>query len=257
LYRFRAVDRLPEKPTQAQVRGTVVHSVLEQLFASPAAQRTPEYALTLVEPSSRAEIERRPELTELFEEVDFGEFLDSANKLVESYFGMEDPRRFDPQSCELLVEAELDTGVLLRGYVDRVDEAPTGELRVVDYKTGAAPREVFEAKAMFQMKFYALALFRLRGIVPRQLKLMYLRDGQHLVYSPDEPELLRFERTLKAIWQAILTAGKTGDFRPNPGKLCDWCDHKERCPAFGGTPPEYPGWPGDRSFDDAVEPSRD
>jgi putative RecB family exonuclease len=93
------------------------------------------------------------------------------------------------------------------------------------------------------MKFYAVALWRLRGVVPRQLRLMYLADQQSLSYTPDEAELARFERTLDAIWRAILKAGATGDFRPNPGRLCDWCAHKERCPAFGGTPPEYPGWP--------------
>jgi putative RecB family exonuclease len=72
---------------------------------------------------------------------------------------------------------------------------------------------------------------------------MYLADRQSLTYTPDEAELARFERTLDAIWSAILKAGKTGDFRPNPGKLCDWCSHKERCPAWGGVAPDYPGWP--------------
>jgi putative RecB family exonuclease len=24
------------------------------------------------------------------------------------------------------------------------------------------------------------------------------------------------------------------DFRPNPGRLCDWCAFKAYCPAFGG-----------------------
>ncbi|MGH3803671.1 MAG: RecB family exonuclease, partial [Pseudonocardiaceae bacterium] len=119
----------------------------------------------------------------------------------------------------------------------------TGELRVVDYKSGAAPREVFEAKALFQMKFYALVLLRIRGVVPRQLRLMYLADRQVLSYTPDEAELVRFERTLAAIWSAILRAARSGDFRPNPSRMCDWCDHKPRCPAFGGTPPPYPGWP--------------
>ena len=56
-------------------------------------------------------------------------------------------------------------------------------------------------------------------------------------------ELLRFERTLEAIWQAILKAGKTGDFRANKSKLCNWCDHQAHCPEYGGTPPAYPGWP--------------
>jgi putative RecB family exonuclease len=27
--------------------------------------------------------------------------------------------------------------------------------------------------------------------------------------------------------------------------MCEWCSHKALCPAWDGTPPEYPGWPGD------------
>ena len=257
LYRLRAVDRLPETPTRAQLRGTLVHAVLERLFELPAAQRVPQRAHELLRPAWDELAEQRPEWVELFSEADpagaeVAEWLDSAAGLVDSYFGLEDPSRLEPESCELLVETELDTGPLLRGYVDRLDVAPTGELRVVDYKTGSAPREIGEAKAMFQMKFYAVVLWRLRGVVPRQLKLMYLTDGQELAYTPDEAELRRFESTLQAIWQAILRAGKTGDFRPSPSKLCGWCDYKPHCPEFGGTPPAYPGWPEDRLAEDTV-----
>nr|BFE53024.1 RecB family exonuclease [Saccharothrix mutabilis subsp. capreolus] len=246
LYRFRAVDRLPEKPTRAQVRGTVVHAVLEDLFGLPAAERLPERARELIGPAWDRVRAERPEFADLFTAEDAAEqaeWLASAEGLLEGYFGLEDPRRFDPDARELLVEWELPSGVLLRGYIDRVDVAPTGEIRVVDYKTGAAPREVGEAKALFQMKFYALVLWRLRGVVPRQLRLMYLADRQALAYTPDEAELARFERTLEAIWEAILRAAKSGDFRPNPSRLCDYCDHKALCPAFDGTPPPYPGWP--------------
>lgn len=244
LYRFRAVDRLPETPTPAQVRGIVVHAVLEELFGLPAAERVPDQAHALLSPVWQRLREERPELAELFTEDDaLASWLESASRLIDGYFTLEDPRRLDPEARELLVETELSSGVLLRGYIDRLDVAPTGEIRVVDYKTGTAPREIGEAKAMFQMKFYAVVLWRLRGVVPRQLKLMYLTDGQSLAYTPDEGELIRFERTLEAIWQAILKAGKTGDFRPNPSKLCAWCDHQALCPQYGGTPPPYPGWP--------------
>ncbi|WP_197318981.1 RecB family exonuclease [Saccharomonospora sp. NB11] len=247
LYRFRAVDRLPETPTKAQVRGTLVHSVLERLFALPRGDRTVEAARELLRPTWSELSTESPEWMEIFTDArsteEVAEWLTSAEKLLDSYFALEDPRTLSPEACELHVETELDSGVRLRGYIDRLDVAPTGEIRVVDYKTGAAPREIGEAKAMFQMKFYAVVLWRLRGVVPRQLKLLYLSDGQALAYTPDEPELARFERTLEAIWQAILRAGRTGDFRPNPSKLCGWCSHQPLCPSFGGTPPEYPGWP--------------
>jgi putative RecB family exonuclease len=90
------------------------------------------------------------------------------------------------------------------------------------------------------MKFYALVLWRTRGVVPRQLRLMYLADTDTLSYTPDAEELARFEKTLRAIWAAIERATASGDFRPSPSRLCSWCDHQVRCPAFGGTPPPFP-----------------
>jgi putative RecB family exonuclease len=251
LYRFRAVDRIPETPSRVQVRGTVVHAVLERLFALPPQQRQPESARAMVGPAWDDVLAAAPELVALFDspsDPELDAWLDSARALVDAYFALEDPRRVQPEACELHLEAELPAGpsadpVLLRGYVDRLDVAPTGEIRVIDYKTGSAPREVFEAKALFQMKFYALVLLRTRGVLPRQLRLLYLADQQSLSYAPEEAELDRFQRTLTAIWAAILRAAPTGDFRPSPSKLCEWCDHRSRCPSFGGTPPPYPGWP--------------
>ena len=246
LYRFRAIDRLPEPSSTAQVRGSVVHAALEQLYALPAAERVPDMAMTLVEPAWERVVAAQPELAEDFDPGLRVALLDEARALLSGYYRLEDPTRFDPQSCEQRVEVELEDGTLLRGFVDRIDVAPTGELRVVDYKTGKAPpeaRALAEFKAMFQMKFYAVALLRSRGVLPARLRLLYLADGQVLDYTPDLDELLRFEKTLMAIWRAIQSAGSTGDFRPSPSRMCDWCAHHSRCPVFGGTPPPYPGWP--------------
>jgi putative RecB family exonuclease len=240
LYRFRTIDRLPEAPSRAAVRGTVVHTVLERLFDLPSAQRTVRAAQQLVEPAWRALLAEEPELAALFaDEADLTAWLDSAGELVEGYFAIEDPSRLEPAAREELVEAVID-GLRLRGYVDRLDVSSSGDVRIVDYKTGTIPREAFEAKALFQMKFYALMLWRTRGVVPRQLKLIYLSDRDTLTYMPEQDELVRFERTLKAIWVAIARAAEARDFRPSPSRLCDWCDHQVRCPAFGGTPPPFP-----------------
>ncbi|MGY1679852.1 RecB family exonuclease [Geodermatophilus sp. SYSU D01176] len=254
LYRFRTIDRLPERRSLAAVRGTLVHSVLERLYDLPARERTPEAARELVAPAWE-ELRADPEVAELFaaggaaddaaaeQSVDapsLEAWLASAGTLVENYFALEDPSRIEPDGREELVEVTLPDGLLLRGYVDRLDVAPNGALRVVDYKTGSMPREAFEGKALFQMKFYALVLWRTRGVVASQLKLLYLGNGDALTYAPDEAELVRFERTLQAIWAAIERAVATGDFRPNRTRLCDWCDHQALCPSFGGTPPPFP-----------------
>jgi putative RecB family exonuclease len=256
LYRFRSVDRIPQRPTTAAARGTLVHAVLERLFDLPAAERTYEAAAALVEPEWAALTEAEPDIAALFATpaatdgadatggADLVEWLDSARRMVAGYFALEDPSRLEPAAREQLVEAVLDLGdapgLALRGYVDRLDVAPTGEMRVVDYKTGAIPRVAYEAKALFQLKFYALVLWRTHGTVPHTLKLMYLSDRDTLAYRPDAAELERFERTLVAVWRAIERAVTTQDFRANPSKLCGWCGYQALCPPHGGTPPPYP-----------------
>jgi putative RecB family exonuclease len=246
LYRFRCIDRLPESPSPVAVRGTLVHAVLESLFDLPAAERTLAAAHDLM-PEAWARLrEEHPELDELFagdiEGARFADWLASARGLLRNYFDLEDPTAFEPEARELQVEFVTE-GVRLRGIIDRIDVSAAGDVRVVDYKTGASPGESFEAKALFQMKFYALVLWRLRGVVPRQLRLIYLGDTDTLSYSPDAEELERFERTLMAIWAAVARALETGDFQPSPGRVCEWCDYQDRCPAFGNTPPPYPARP--------------
>lgn len=253
LYRFRVVDKLPSAPSAAAARGTLVHSVLERLFDLPAGGRTIGAAAALVEPQWQALLEGEPELAGLVDEADaaaVATWFGDAVALIEKWFSLEDPTRLEPAERELYVETEVD-GLTLRGYVDRLDLTATGEMRVVDYKTGKAPLEQYEAKALFQMKFYALVLWRLRGQVPRMLQLVYLGgDSQIVRYSPDESELLAVERKLKALWKAIENAAQTGDWRPRKSRLCDWCDHRALCPEWGGTPPPLP----ERAAELALDP---
>jgi putative RecB family exonuclease len=241
LYRFRTVDRLPEKPNADAVRGTLLHAVLDRLFDLPAAERTPGSAEALVEPEWTRMREEWSDITGLFGDgLTEEEFVAGARSLLGGYFAVEDPRRFEPAEREIMVETVLADELKLRGIIDRLDVSPTGDMRVVDYKTGGAPREAFEARALFQLKFYALVVWRLRGRVPRVLRLVYLKDAEVCDYTPDEEELSRFERTLVALWQAIERATADRDFRPRPSRLCGWCSYQDLCPAYGGTPPPYP-----------------
>ncbi|MET7641549.1 PD-(D/E)XK nuclease family protein [Streptomyces sp. NPDC005438] len=265
LYRFRVIDRLPEKPSAAATRGTVVHAVLERLFDHPAAERSAGRAKALVPREWERLLTRRPELAGLFraegaegeapgdgeaasaegegplDEAELARWLSEVERLVERWFSLEDPTRLEPAERELSVQVQLESGLRLRGIIDRVDVAPgTGDVRIVDYKTGKAPRPEFSAEALFQMKFYALVLWRLRGEVPRRLQLVYLGSGEVLTYDPDEGDLRAVERKLLALWEAITKATETGEWKPKRGRLCGWCDHQAHCPEFGGTPPPYP-----------------
>ena len=244
LYRFRVIDRLPEPPSPAAARGTLVHAVLERLFDEPAAGRTPQTARALLEPQWERLVAAEPELAALFaDEAEHAAWLTEAGRMLDRYFTLEDPTRLEPSHRELEVVATLESGLRLRGYIDRLDVAVTGEIRIVDYKTGASPREEFVARALFQMKFYAVALWLTRQQIPKLLQLIYLGNGEIVRYAPDEADLRATVRKIDAVWAAIQRARSSGDWRHRQSKLCDWCAHQSICPAFGGTPPPLPAGP--------------
>ncbi len=248
MFRFRTVDRLPEPFSVDAVRGTVVHKVLEDLFSLPAEERTPERAREMLVPTWQSFVEDDPRLGEMFAEAQLADpaspgFLDwirSGWAVLDRYFELEDPRRLEPAERELYVETLLDSRLLLRGFVDRLDVAPDGAIRISDYKTSASPHPDYEAKALFQMKFYALVVWRMRGVIPKQLQLVYLGNGEILRYEPDEADLLATERKVNALWEAIRQADELREWQPNRSRACDWCSFKAICPAWGGTPPPVP-----------------
>ena len=159
LYRFRTIDKLPEPFDPLAVRGTLVHKVLEDLFDLPALERTPDRAADLLVPSWEALLEVEPTLAEIFGDDEgeaMTEWLASCRWALDRYFELEDPRRLEPAERELYVETLLDSKLLLRGVIDRLDIAPSGEIRLVDYKSwrrparglrgqGAVPDEVLRA----------------------------------------------------------------------------------------------------------------
>lgn len=242
LYRLRTIDRLPEPPSSAATRGTLVHAVLEDLFDMPAPERTLAAARDHLPTVWERMIARDPAVNDVLaaDGITLELWLDTANALISSYFQLEDPRRLEPAHREHLVQLPHESGVTLKGFIDRLDIAPDGRMRVVDYKTGKSPKPGYESKALFQMRFYAFLLWRLHGQMPTRLQILYLGDGRVLVDDPSERDLLLTERKILAIWSGIRTAVDMGDFAPKRGPLCAWCNFQPLCPAFGGTPPQLP-----------------
>ncbi|HEY3548034.1 MAG TPA: PD-(D/E)XK nuclease family protein, partial [Propionicimonas sp.] len=208
LFRLRVIDRLPEPPSPAAVRGTLVHAVLERLFDAPAGRRTLQAARALVEPCWDTLLRAEPGCATVVAEGGLQAWFDDAGTLLETYFTLEDPNRLQPADRELTVRTQLEDGPELRGIVDRIDVAPDGAIRVVDYKTGRSPRVGFESAALFQMRFYALVLSRLRGRVPAMLQLVYLGDGTLLRHQPEPGELALTEQRVRAIWSGIVETAR-------------------------------------------------
>ncbi len=230
LYKYRAIDQLPEKISLDAERGTLVHSVLEDLFDTPVPGRTIETAVGILPLRWREQRDAKSELDSLV--PDSQEWLDRAEALLKNYFDLEEPNSFEPTHRELHLEMDLNEDVYLHGYVDRLDIASSGEVRIIDYKTGKAPKPAWEEKALFQLRVYALIYWRTTGVLPRLLQLIYLGSAQLLRNSPSEMDLISTEKVLFRIASEIDAAMQSDKWNPRPSKLCDWCSFKSICPAF-------------------------
>lgn len=239
MFRLRVIDALPEPPSLEALRGTLVHSVLEHLFDLPREERTNAAAQELLEPRWHDHVAKHPADAALFaDEAEFEEWFASARPLLATYFQLENPQHLQPRARERFVNATLPSGLHIRGIVDRIDVSPSGAIRVIDYKTGKSPTPRFQESALFQMRFYAAALFLVEGTLPLRTQLLYLKDGRTLTYDPVAADVDSIAMELDSIWSAIEERLDSGAFETKRGPLCSWCAFQRYCPEFGGETPD-------------------
>jgi putative RecB family exonuclease len=233
-FRFSAIDRLPEPPTVAATRGTLVHAALEELFTLPAPERVPCAADACLD-AAIGRLRDDPDWTGLgLDDAGEARMRDEAAALVAKYFHLEDPTTVHPVGLELKLEVEVG-GVRLRGIIDRLDLVD-GELVVTDYKTGRAPGDAWARRRMTGVHVYSLMCERWFGRRPVQVQLLHLAEPVKIVAEPSEQSTRGLARRLEAVWHAVETACEREDFRPRPSPRCDWCAFQQWCPVFGGDP---------------------
>lgn len=239
-YAFHYVWQLPSVAGIAAVTGTLVHEVLDQLYRLPATDRTPEQIPELLDEAWAKLTEESPRDVAVVDGLrDRYAWQQQVLAVALSYFRVENPQRVEPTYREIALSARLD-GVLLNGRIDRIDVGRGGAIRIVDYKTGRTPGEAWERKALFQLRMYGVMWRLARDVAPARLLLLYLASGTQLSADTGPEDLDRCEQTLRALIAAIKKAYQTGDWRPRPSKLCDWCSYRPVCPAWGNTPPPMP-----------------
>jgi putative RecB family exonuclease len=233
-FKYSVIDHLPEAPSTAMVKGTLVHKALERLFwYHDRGDRTLAVGLTELdlawEEFQDDEEMRSLELTA----DDASVFLDDAAELVGRYFDLEDPNATTTVGVELMLEADID-GMLLRGIIDRLDVDKDGELVVVDYKTGRAPSEMREQGRLGGVHTYAMLCERVFGRRPSRVRLLYLRDRIAIEAVPSAQSIRGTGIRTTAVWSAITRACESEDFRPHPSALCGSCSFRHLCPAITG-----------------------
>ena len=235
-FRFSVVEHLPEPPSPAALKGTLVHRALELLFTEhdrgarsrQAAQRALDAAWT--ELAGSVELEGLE-----LDQAGTAAFIADAGVLVDRYFELENPDAVRVVGLELKLSTELN-GVTVRGIIDRLDELEDGSLAVVDYKTGRAPRLEHSRSRLSGVQMYALMCEAEMGRRPAVVRLLYLRDRVVISAAPTDQAMRGTRQRALGVWSAIERACAKDDFRPNPSSLCRYCAFQAYCPSFGGDP---------------------
>jgi len=146
---FQNMWKLPEPPSKALEKGSVVHDTLEKLFDLPPAERRDQLHHTL----RKAWRERRNDalVTSLFGEIvetrkaGEREWGQECLHLLDNYLAFEDPAA--PPTGEPLAREAWASAILaaadgvvpelkMVGRIDRLDCCGEGGITIVDYKTG-------------------------------------------------------------------------------------------------------------------------
>jgi putative RecB family exonuclease len=234
-FRFSSIEKLPDPPSVATTRGSLVHRALELLFLRPSAERTPA-ALDRCVDDALAEYAEHPDYTLLGLGADeAAAFARESRELAANYLRLEDPRTVRDIGLELRLEAPVGD-LHLRGIIDRLDLDDDGELVVTDYKTGRAPSPNWERKSLSGVHFYAFLCESVFGRRPAAIRLMYLRSGEIITATPTEQSTRFMTTRTSAVWKAVATACERDDFRPRQSALCGYCAYQRWCPEFGGDP---------------------
>ncbi len=242
-YKFKYIDKVPEKPRHFFSFGQSVHTALEFFYdvKVPTPPSLEDVLKHYREKWVSAGYKDENQETEYFE-LGRGIIARFHDKHVKDFK--------PPFSVEYLFNFEVD-GVPVTGRIDRVDKLDDGRLHVVDYKTGKQ-LQTGRIDTDAQLTMYQLACEQQLGVEAAELTFYHLPTlKQHKAFRRPAPLV----DALKS--KIVLTAESITKerFDPAPEETkCKWCDYKPICPIFKdvGVGPSSYGAPAATAMDSAL-----
>lgn len=222
-WKFKYVDKIPEKPRSFFSFGKSVHTGLEFLY-SKIAEPLP----TLDELVAHYKLNWLREGYESSSQERF--FYLEGERILRGFYAKHKDDIKNVFKVELKFTVNIE-GVPIMGYIDRLDTTPQGGLAVIDYKTGKA-FDKSRAKIDPQLTLYQIACQDLFGKPVETVTLYHLNSLTPITVPAHAVEM---ELEVKKIVVDAAKGISAGFFDPRPEpKTCQYCDYQQICPAVGG-----------------------
>jgi len=237
--------------------GNIYHHILEELYQAVDDPADLEQLLAALPTVAKELLDAAPRKEGFRRTAWWGqtraEIADNVRRSVEAMAELEGD--FVPHRCEavfglkgqpLLIVRAGDDRFSLRGYIDRVDRAPDGRVRVIDYKTAGphafTKRAAIEGKKI-QVSLYALAARDALGLgEPVEgfyWHVQHAEPSRFTMSGFDGGAEQAITTAVKYAWEAIHSA-RGGHFVPHPPDAgcpaycpaASFCWHYRR--GFGG-----------------------
>lgn len=218
-FKFRYVDKVPEKPKSFFSFGQSVHSTLQFFYskrACPSLQEVLDHFNTNW--ISAGYKNPKQEATEKAKGV----------QIITDFYSKHAPTFRTPLFAEYSFRVKID-GILVMGFIDRIDKLADNTIVVTDYKTGGA---LAPGRALTdpQLTMYQIVAQEVLGMKVSKVILYHVNSlvaSTSPAHSLEQMDFLRKQivTVAKSIEQGIFTAN------PEPTK-CSRCDYKDICPAF-------------------------
>ncbi len=237
-FKFANVDKIKEPTNLVQAKGTTVHQALEDLYDLPSDERTPEVLYDLFR-KAWSNVRGNDEHINLFDSLEEErEWGQEGLNLLHNYLKLENPQSFEPLEQERWVRGSIED-LNLRGILDRMDQDSSGNLIIVDYKSGKAPMAKYKEPRFFALKLYALLIRDELGVTPKELKLIYLKNSTIHTLKVNDLMLDEARSEILKVWEDIKRAFEENNFPATKNALCkDWCYYKPICPLFNDEVPD-------------------
>jgi ATP-dependent helicase/DNAse subunit B len=220
----------PEEGLDSRQLGNIYHRIFEQLFKtikSPRRRTDLAYLLARLDDVARPILDRAPQQEGFnaaawwhYTREEIVENVRASLRALAALPGEFVPMHFEQYFKDCVVPGAAGDRFVLKGFIDRVDVAPDGTLRLIDYKTSSP--YAFTAKSAEQGKKLQLGLYALAA--RDALRLGKPVDGFYWHVRQAEPSAFTLrdfgaqaaiDTAVAYAWQAVHGA-RAGAFAPQP-----------------------------------------